>query len=382
MLGVEVAATVLSILAAFGSGMDVFKCLRAKQRAKKQDKQGRKLTAEELRLEQSLSHGPEQIRAEYDRSVQRLGDRFKVGDTSAQTSLVHILLVLNTGLANLIHQALPENSKAREMSKRSLLRLSEVAAADTLNILGQLNKRLSSFPRLVTETPPQARMPQRMPHRRKRKAVQQRDLTSCASSLRAAEPKEKKRPGPEPVVRSGWVRFKSGTAATSSGSSTPKPAKPTSNLSSFSLSTDESLNNWPCTYGVHAPPPRYEIDSARHHPDCHVFTQASEPDLLLVSPDVFATDFLPPRPPKIPIERPVSHRKPRPPSVATFLTASTKIGEIPEHKRLDRPALPWENRPLPYVVPPPLEPEPVKRKARGFKSWWRMGSREERLARE
>jgi hypothetical protein len=60
--------------------------------------------------------------------------------------------------------------------------------------------------------------------------------------------------------------------------------------------------------------------------------------------------------------------------VATFLTASTKIGEIPEYR------LPWDDRPLPYVIPPPLEPEPVKRKTRGFKSWWKSGSREERSA--
>jgi hypothetical protein len=392
MSGLEVGAVVASIIAAFASGKDMFKRMRAKQKARKQDKQGAKLTHEELRLQQSLSRGPQQIRVEYDRSAIRLGRRFEIGDTAALTSLAHTLLVLNTGLANIIHQALSEDSKAREMSKRSLLGLSEFAAADTLHTLGQLNKRLTSVPSLTVQTQPQPSTQ----HRRKKKPLKQKDQALLASRMNPPDTKEKKRPGPDPLARGGWVRSKSGTSAVSSGSSTPRPAKQTSNHSSFSLATDSSLSQpepakWnshivqsspPCTCGAHVQPARHGLDTNMHQPHSNVPPQFQELDLLLASPDVFNTDFLPPRPPKIPIERPASSRKPRPPSVATFLTASTKIGEIPEHRWLDRPDLPWDNRPLPYISPPPLEPEPAKRKARGFKSWWKNHGRDEESVRK
>jgi hypothetical protein len=392
MSGIEVAATVASILAAFGSGMDMFKRMRAKQKARKQDKQGAKLTREELRLRQSLSRGPQQIRAEYDRNVVRLGHRFKVGDTTAQASLAQTLVVLNAGLINILHHALSEDSKAREMSKRSLLGLSELAAADTLNILGQLNQRLSCVPNLSIQTHPQ----HRTPHRRKGKPLKEKDQTSSVLKISPAETKEKKkRPGPDPLARGGWVRSKSGTSVVSSSSSTPRPPKQASNHLSFSPSIDSSLrqpepvrrsprlaqSSPQCTCEAHVPAPRHNLETNEHQTRLNVPPQIQELDLLLASPHVFA-DSLPPRPPKIAIERPAPNRNPRPPSVATFLTASTKIGEIPEHRWLDRPALPWENRPLPYVIPPPLEPEPAKRKTRGFKSWWKSHGRDEEDARK
>ena len=80
MSGVEVAGMVASIIAAFGSGMNVLKRLRAKQKARKHDKQGAKLTQDELRVQQSLLRGPQQIQAEYDRNISTLGHPFeKIG---------------------------------------------------------------------------------------------------------------------------------------------------------------------------------------------------------------------------------------------------------------------------------------------------------------
>ena len=143
MSGVEVATRVASIVAAFSSGMDMFKRMRTEQRARKQGKQGSKLTKEELPLQRSLRRGPQQIIAEYNKNFARLGHLFQVGDAAAQSALRHTLFVLNTGLEN-FHQALSQDSNAREISKRALLGLSELVAADTLNILGQLNKRLTS----------------------------------------------------------------------------------------------------------------------------------------------------------------------------------------------------------------------------------------------
>jgi hypothetical protein len=390
MSGLEVTAVVSSIIAAFGSGMDLFKKMRAKAKAKKQDKHGAKLTQDELRLRQSLCRGPQQIQAEYDKNVARLGHRFQIGDPIAHSSLAQTLVVLNTGLVNILKHALSEDSKAREMSKKSLLGLSELATADTINALGQLNKRLTSASSLVIQPQPYAKTT----HRKKTKTAQQQDQAFMASRISPPQTKEKKRPGPDSLARGGWVRSKSGTSVVPSGVSIPRPAKkqrshsfpfrgkgsPLSQPEPIALDPHPVHGNPPCVCGTQFLGPRHDIENRKDEPQAYRQPQLQEPDLLLVSLDAFNTDLPPPRPPKIPLERPAPSRKPRPPSVATFLTASTKIGEIPEHRWLDRPALPWDDRPLPYVIPPPLEPEPVKRKTRGFKSWWKSGSRDERSA--
>jgi hypothetical protein len=388
MSGLEVAAVVSSIIAAFGSGMDLFKKMRAKAKAKKQDKHGAKLTQDELRLQQSLCRGPQQIQVEYDKNVARLGHRFETGDPIAHSSLAQTLVVLNTGLVNIIKHALSEDSKAREMSKRSLLGLSELATADTINALAQLNKRLTSVSSLVVQPQPLAKTAQK----KKTKTAQQEDQASLASRTSPPQTKEKKRPDPDPLARGCWIRSKSGTSVVSSGLSTPRPAKkkrshsspfpakgsPLSQPGPIARDPHPAPGNSPCVCGAQFSSLRHDVENRKDGRQAYGQPQMQETDLLLASPDVFNADLPPPRPPKIPLERLVPSRKPRPPSVATFLTTSTKIGEIPEHRWLDRPALPWDDRPLPYVIPPPLEPEPVKRKARGFKSWWKSSSRDER----
>lgn len=68
---------------------------------------------------------------------------------------------------------------------------------------------------------------------------------------------------------------------------------------------------------------------------------------------------------------PVSHegKRVRPPSMMTFMTASTKLGEIPDHHLPDRVLTEeeLERIPMPYVVPDMLDPP--RRKNRGFKFW-------------
>lgn len=63
------------------------------------------------------------------------------------------------------------------------------------------------------------------------------------------------------------------------------------------------------------------------------------------------------------------HRQPRPVSMMTFMSASTKLGEIPDHRLPDRILTQEEQGqiPMPYVVPDMLEPQ--KRKNRGLKFW-------------
>jgi hypothetical protein len=86
----------------------------------------------------------------------------------------------------------------------------------------------------------------------------------------------------------------------------------------------------------------------------------------------------PPRPPKIPIPA-RSYPPPgrmRPMSTMTFMTASTKIGEIAESRMPDQIQDEVDSRPVPYTIPPPLEATEPKKK-RGFKFWKREDKRQD-----
>lgn len=64
----------------------------------------------------------------------------------------------------------------------------------------------------------------------------------------------------------------------------------------------------------------------------------------------------------------------------TFMTASTKLGEIPDHKLPDR-VLTEEQQveiPMPYVIPDMLE-QPMKKK-KGFKFWKKQGTVQQAIA--
>jgi len=82
----SVSNTVLSIIASFSAGLDVFKELRDKRRRRKKRSSGgngggERLQAEvESRLAKSLRRGPEDIGREYQGGVQRVGGGFAIGD--------------------------------------------------------------------------------------------------------------------------------------------------------------------------------------------------------------------------------------------------------------------------------------------------------------
>lgn len=437
MSSVEVNAVISSIVSAFASGMDLFRRMTAKQKAKNKRKPER-LLEEERQLHTSLQCRPREIRAEYDRSLARFGQNFAIGDTTAQCSLNHTLLVLNTGLIQILAHALSDNTKAQASSRRSLLDLSEVAAADAVRALEQLHTRLSSTSQItLTALPSAKKRAQRKPNdapkavmvSNKHKGVRKPRSKSISST-------ERKRPGPDPLVRGAWVRAKSGTAvmtasSSSSGTSIPKASlyptnsglsvphqissmRPSHHRTKSSPSQTSRPNptrssdyacEQPLFYPDQSPPSYHSSASPTYHQPPHQPNR--QPSLLLASPEVLTNtqatttnpQSAPPPPPKIPLQLPPPtsntpqisslRLRPRPPSVATFLTTSTKIGEIPEHRWLNhhhhhhsrsdqtapsRPVpLPWEQqRPLPYVIPPRLEDEepPTKKKGgRGFKFW-------------
>lgn len=92
MAQTNVSSCVLSIVASFSSGLDVFKKLREKRKRKRSSsrsghgkRKGRQCDAkaveeEEARLSRSLRQGPEDIGREYAQSVYAVGDGFAIGD--------------------------------------------------------------------------------------------------------------------------------------------------------------------------------------------------------------------------------------------------------------------------------------------------------------
>jgi hypothetical protein len=90
MAPADVSTSVGSIISSFLNGLDVFKKLREKRRAKKRSKQNdatqKKRAADEMQLSQSLRQGPVDIEAEYARNLQLVGERYAQGDGESHTT--------------------------------------------------------------------------------------------------------------------------------------------------------------------------------------------------------------------------------------------------------------------------------------------------------
>ncbi|KAK0929570.1 hypothetical protein LTR29_017054 [Friedmanniomyces endolithicus] len=142
MAQTNVSSCVLSIVASYSSGLDVFKQLREKRSRKKQrSRTTAQLGEAEVRLARSLRQGPEDIGREYLKSVQAAGDWFAVGDVIAQSSLAEIVLKLNTGLVSIISSFLGRERDVVQMDYASLTELSERSREDTCRTLRQLMHR-------------------------------------------------------------------------------------------------------------------------------------------------------------------------------------------------------------------------------------------------
>ncbi|KAK1817457.1 hypothetical protein LTR12_008098 [Friedmanniomyces endolithicus] len=142
MAQTNVSSCVLSIVASYSSGLDIFKQLREKRSRKKQrSKATAQLGEAEVRLARSLRQGPEAIGREYLKSVQAAGEGFAVGDVIAQSSLAEIVLKLNTGLLSIISSFLGREREVVQMDYASLTELSERSRVDTCRTLRQLLHR-------------------------------------------------------------------------------------------------------------------------------------------------------------------------------------------------------------------------------------------------
>jgi hypothetical protein len=366
--------------------MDVLHRLGGKKR--KSSARLPRAAEEEEWLHRSLKNRPVEIRTEYDQSVAKFGRRFQVGDDTAHSSLAHTLLMLNTGLVNIISHALSEDHRSMSTSRSVLFHLSETAAVDTLTALAQLNSRLA----LAS----QIRLP--LDHAEDTSKRHHRHPRESRKTPSFSPSKQPQRPPPAPLlVSGGWVRSKSGSFVVSPADA--KKARKQEKAGKHGRSKSESQISKLAVPKASSSAHKISkagSEAASKHPghssglrlqdnDNSQRTWASEsqrpqrqPSMLVVPGDMFeepqaVVEQPPPRPPKIPlhtrsIHRPRAHEA-RPISTMTFMTASTKVGEIPESRLPDRLPGPDEAaRRMPYTIPPPLEASEPKRK-KGFRFW-------------
>jgi hypothetical protein len=388
MAACEVSQIISSIVSAYNSGLDVFKRLKCKKRSK--PSKDTKTAHDEALLQSSLQYRPRDIRIVYDNNVKQFGHRFEIGDTIAHSSLAHTLLVLNSGLVGVLNSSISDDVVKRRQSRRSLLGISEVAAADALYALGQLNYRLTTYQSQIPVS-----LPMRVAEPKAKRTSHTRKPSKTIVDIQV-DPKVKTRAENNLLVRGGWVRpcpprTKSGstvsTATSSRNTSTTKLAELNRSPKGSPRPRHSRAHSAPMSSVPIVPPqpqPMAELPGdnqprRRHHSPEHRRIHR-EPSMLIMPADIFESqlDLATPRPRKIPlhsrptstIARPSTGTRPRPPSVATFMSASTKIGEIPESRWPDRiPQAGEALRPLPYVLPPPLNIEELPRKKKGLRFW-------------
>ncbi|EEH10201.1 predicted protein [Histoplasma capsulatum G186AR] len=240
----DVTTVVTSILEAFGNGRDFFNRIHKKKDLKRSgtDKSKRDLKThgsrkkkrrntndaavpvrsedmDDLRIQASLERGPAEIKKEYDTSVQRLGERFKKGDELAQGSLAHTLLILNAGLMKLIASCLSSDGQgyncAGTVDRRSLLILSDSAAADAITALDELRQRLINA---STPAPKSAIIPAGQKGRqRSRSLSRQRPKAESGKNSKA----EDRNQAPSATA---WLTTTTGQRKKNTAGPSPKPA--------------------------------------------------------------------------------------------------------------------------------------------------------------
>jgi len=274
MASTEVSSVVGNIIEAFQNSLTVFK----KGRRRKHKRRSPDTAIDEDKLVQdSLSERPREIRRSYDHYVAKHGRRFEVGDSSSQTCLAQILLVLNTGLIKLLNYALSHDSKSRVQSRTNIFTLSESAAMETLGALSELSTRLSSTSRIDMRLPRGGNeniISSR--HRRHAKSPllespEVGKLEQYTSSGFSSSSQQLKKPPMSPQLpHGGWIRSKSDPSVVT----VVTPSKPTAKRSDrkksgssrgqMSAATESSLDL--LTTSDVSPPPVYSRHATRTPP--------------------------------------------------------------------------------------------------------------------
>lgn len=160
----SVSNCVLSIIASFTSGLDVFSKLRLRRKKKRNARAANGDGVQELQLSKSLRRGATDIHSEYERDLTVVGHGFATGDGSlryssmaystisdtttgvAQASLAETLIRLNSGLVGIIASFLTRDRNDKNelrLDYRSLIDLSEQSRKEAVGTLQQLFQRMS-----------------------------------------------------------------------------------------------------------------------------------------------------------------------------------------------------------------------------------------------
>jgi len=123
--------TILAIIAAFTGGATVFQGWKAANR-----------DGQALALSKSLALGPTRVQSEYDRHYNRMGEKFAMGDDTANNSLSNILNnMLQQQLMDSLYALLNDESGAALLGR--LVSTSDNARNGTIRVLGDQYQRLA-----------------------------------------------------------------------------------------------------------------------------------------------------------------------------------------------------------------------------------------------
>ncbi|KAK5710360.1 hypothetical protein LTR17_018957 [Elasticomyces elasticus] len=337
MAQTNVSSCVLSIVASFSSGLDVFKQFREKRRRKQRSKSNDKLDAGELRLARSLRQGQEDIGREYLQNVQIAGDYFAVGDVIAQTSLAEVLLKLNTGLVNIISTFLGREKGGVKLNYESLTDLSDSSRLDTCRTLRQLFRRMTQLRTAQVANSSLALQPREPSdpndepkRRRKHRKIQGPILarvviadSSKPSQIAMVKPGERKRKPVSPEASRN-------NSKAPSVRGTPPPYDAVQMSASVGRLTERCYDNSLVMTNPYQQPHPVLKASPKEITRSADVAKASKLQLHISSPDECAPPVA--YPSKPPLETNDRRRRKATPTYYSIASDGTKLGEIPLHK--------------------------------------------------
>ncbi|KAK4497539.1 hypothetical protein PRZ48_011990 [Zasmidium cellare] len=322
MAQTNVSSCVISIIASFTSGLDVFKKFRASRKSRKRRSKKNASVDDEERISEEHTG---------------CGIQFAHGDGVAQTALAEILLKLNTGLVTIINTFLTRDKHDTKLDYQSLTSLSERSRLDTCRTLRQLYRRLMQL-RIPAPVYPEN-------HRHQERTRTMSNL-SAATKRKISSPRHHKvkgpmlarvviadssRPSQVAMVRPGERRRKPGH---NSSSASPKVQSSTS----LALQPPE-LPSRPPNHRAQTLP-RGDLKPYRKHSamdlshkevrrDERLRATQSTPRLVATIPEFRP---LPPMPTSAPSPAMEPRRRKPTPTYYSIESDATKLGEIPMHK--------------------------------------------------
>lgn len=371
----EVSSCVSNLIHAFTDGLNVFKRLRERRRKRKSKQQKEReevVSGAELQLSNSLRKGPVELKEKYESCYGDKGERFAKGDGEfpcttawwlpserdrrltptaiAHASLVETLIKFNTGLVRIIATFLHHDSKSTDLTLdyKSLTSLSDTSRREAIDSMNRLYQRLSQS--------------QVQLHRR--------------SEVKAEPEKKKRSPSRSrsqgPTVTRVSVKSSGNSKQTQLAMVRPRNARKgsTSSSSSYSSKTASMSSNSPWSTPPRSPPlPEYspkdpfpssppkttatkaatastkksKSANEKARPTTWPQPKANKPAAFTPLPTPLEYLVLEDTPPHMPQAfadpapiPPATLGVPRrradkaTPSTYTFLSASTKLGEIPQ----------------------------------------------------